>query len=203
MKSLTIGVDKEQRKITEKEKKDLDKENNCSFCGIDISHSSYYHYKEKWHKSCSLCYYTEHLDKLIAMKKGDLIFMPEISQVELFGIMRVIWYISDIYYNNKQDEHLEEVYDSVMFLNENITDRKDHAETLFSNGVSSVNLIVDYLHEKTDHTDFDKALQYLRWLPNKDLFKEDIDHWNIKDLKKYNPKNFKSLIKHMENSKNG
>ena len=98
MKKLTIGVDKIQRIITEKEIKNLKNQNTCSFCGIDISHASHFHFNnDQWNKSCSLCYYSENLDKLIAMNKGDLIFMPEISQVELFGLLRMIWNISDLY----------------------------------------------------------------------------------------------------------
>jgi hypothetical protein len=204
MSNLIIGVDKKQKKITEKEIKILKNEEKCQFCSIDISHSSHFHFKEEvWYKSCSLCYYTEHLDKLIAQKKGDLIFMPEISQIELFGLMRMIWNISDLYQKNKNDDHLEEVFDSIKFLEENIIDRKEHAETLFASGVSNVDLIVDYLHSANDNPNFKKPLKYLRWLPNKDLFLEDIEHWAKNDLKKYNPKNFKNLIRHMEKKKNG
>jgi len=204
MSNLIIGVKTHQNTISEKESKLLKNENKCFFCGISTEHSSFEHFKaDKWHNSCSLCYYTEHLDILIAQNKGFLIFMPEISQIELFGIMRMIWHISSLYKEDKNDNHLEEVYDSIKFLEETIFDRREHAETLFANGCSSVDLIVDFLHANKQLEGFSKALKYLRWLPNKNIFADDIEYWGNNDLKKYNPKNFKNLIKHMESKKNG
>ncbi len=205
MKDLVIGVKTYSNKISDKENKKLNNK-KCNFCGISTENNKYSHLKnEEWFNSCSLCYYTEHLDSLVSMNKGDLIFLPEISQVELFGILRMIWFVEYLYNKNKNDPHLEEVFDSIKILEEYIEERKDLAETLFANGSSNVNIMVDYLHanQNISSQDKNKALKYLRWLPNKTVFIEEVENWSKEDLKKFHPKNFKKIIQHMEKQKNG
>jgi hypothetical protein len=201
MKGLIINVDKDNKIIDDKSKKSLINSIKCNFCGISTTIKKHNHFKnDGWFNSCSLCYYTENLDKLISMNKGDLIFLPEISQVELFGILRMCWQISYLQNINKNDPHLEEVYDSIMILEEALEERKEHAETLFANGASNVNIMVDFLHS-TELENKEKALKYLRWLPNKNNFIEEIEFWSKEDLKKFNPNNFKKIIQHMEKQK--
>lgn len=205
MKGLMIGVKKNTQKISEKEIKSIKNTDNCNFCGISTKKTNHYHLKAgTWYNSCSLCYYTENLDTLISMNKGDLIFLPEISQVELFGILRMIWFIEYLHDKNKNDPHLEEVYDSIELLRDAIEERKEHAETLFANGSSNINIMVDYLHSTDiEEEEQKKSLKYLRWLPNKNVFLEEIENWSKEDLKKFHPKNFKDVIRHMEKRKNG
>lgn len=205
---LMIGVDRHKKIITEQEKKIVDKNDTkkCHFCGINTNKHSHYHYKnDKWVKSCSFCYYNEHLDNLVAMNKGFIVFIHEIEQVELFNELRMIWLIKELYNNSKNNDHLEEIYDSISILEEAINDRKEVAETLFSNGSSDVNILVNYLHSqsKEDYSKNNIPLNYLRWVPNPNVFKEEIEYWNKTDLKKYHPKNFKAIIKQMEKKNNG
>lgn len=205
---LILNVDRLKKEITEKEQKEADKKSNkkCTFCGININKYSHYHYKNDiWQKSCSLCYYNEHLDNLIAMNKGTIAFIPEIEQEELFNLIRMIWFVKELYNNSKNNDHLEEIYDSVSILEEAINDRTEVAETLFSNGSSDVNILVNYLHSQKPET-VEKShlpLKYLRWIPNHNVFKDEIEYWNKTDLKKYHPKNFKAIIKQMEKKNNG
>jgi hypothetical protein len=207
-RKLMINVDRFKKEITEKEKNIVDKTNNnkCAFCGINTNKYSHYHYKnDTWHNSCSLCYYSENLDNLIALNKGKIAFIPEIDQEELFNLLRMIWFVKELYNNSKNNDHLEEIYDSVSILDEAIKDRTEVAETLFSNGASDVNILVNYLHSQKKEI-IDKnhlPLKYLRWIPNENIFKDEIEYWNKKDLKKYHPKNFKAIIKQMEKKNNG
>ena len=99
-KKLMLNVYRSKKEITEKEKKQVDSKSNkkCAFCGININKYSHYHYKNNaWHKSCSLCYYNEHLDNLIALNKGTIAFIPEIDQEELFNLIRMIWFFELLY----------------------------------------------------------------------------------------------------------
>lgn len=205
-KNLILGVNKKQLKISKEEKFNLDKkEKKCNFCGINTE--KYGHYLNKngeWNNACSLCYYSENLDELIAMDKGSIVFINEISQVEIFGLMRMIWYIKELYKNSKNNDHLEEVYDSLLILEESLIDRAGHAENLFSTGASNVNILVDFLHSTNIEDSKTKIpLKYLRWIPNENVFREEIEYWNKIDYKKYHPNNFKSIIKQMEKRKNG
>jgi hypothetical protein len=206
--NLMIGVNKSQKIITNKEKNIVDKKDlkKCHFCGVNINKYFHYHYKnEIWTKSCSLCYYSENLDDLIAMNKGFLVFIHEIDQVEIFNLLRMIWLVRELYNNSKNNDHLEEIFDSISILEESIEDRKEVAETLFSNGASDVNIVVNYLHSQNeeDSSNNDLPLKYLRWIPNPNVFKEEIEYWNKTDFKKYHPKNFKAIIKQMEKKNNG
>ena len=117
----------------------------------------------------------------------------------------MIWFVKELYNNSKNNDHLEEIYDSVSILEEAIKDRTEVAETLFSNGASDVNILVNYLYSQNEEN-IEKnhlPLKYLRWIPNHNVFKDEIEYWNKTDLKKYHPKNFKAIIKQMEKKNNG
>lgn len=203
--NISIDVSRFKPQINEKEKKELDNKNitECPFCGVNIKNYSHYHFKnDKWYKSCSFCYYTENIDKLIAMNKGDFIFLNEMSQVDLFNILRHIYFLDYLYKNknskdNKIDEHIEEIYDSYLLIQDSLSDRKEYAANLMCPSANDINIVTDYLSvcTKEEYDNSKHALKYLRWLPNQEIFKEEILWWIENNFKENcHPKDYKKII---------
>jgi len=214
--NIFIDVSRFKPEITEKEKTELDNKNikECPFCGINIEKHSHYHFKNnKWYKSCSYCYYSENIDNLIAMNKGDFIFLNDISQTDLFNILRHIYYLDYLQKNknskeNKQikvDEHIEEIYDSFLLIKDSLSDRKEYAANLICPSANDINIVTDYLSvcSKEEYDNAKHTLKYLRWLPNEDVFKEEILWWIENNFdNKFHPKNYKSIILNFGNKNN-
>lgn len=208
--NISIDVSRFKPYITEKEKNDVDSKKNdqCPFCGVNIEEHSHYHYKnEKWYKSCSFCYYAENIDKLVAMNKGDFIFLNDISQVDLFNILRQIYLLEYIHKNqkNKIDEHIEEIYDSFLLIKDSLNDRIEYASNLICPSANDINIVTDYLSvcSEEEYKNSKITLKYLRWLPNKEIFKNEIEFWIEKNFKNNcHPKDYKKIILEIGNLKN-
>lgn len=214
--NILIDVSRFKPVITDKEKKDIDnkKIDQCPFCGVNIEKHYHYHFKnEKWYKSCSFCYYSENIDKLIAMNKGDFIFLNDMSQVDLFNTLRQIYFVEYLHKsqnsrenkNTKVDEHLEEIYDSFLLLKDSLSDRKEYAANLICPSANDINIVTDYLSvcTKQEYEDSKLTLKYLRWLPNQEIFREEIQWWIEKNFNdNCHPKDYKKIILDLGNKNN-
>lgn len=190
---LVISVEREKKEIDKKRLALLEKECNCYFCGIDITNDRNIHYRDKdqeHYASCSLCYYTEHIDKVIAINKGNMILMPEITQIELNNIIRMIWYLESI----TEDKYLDKI-DSAINLYEQIKERANFVDNYYSEGANDVNIIINFLHnvkiEKYKKRNI--GLYGLLWLPEKEIFSNQLEEWN-RIFSEYQPDNFIKII---------
>ena len=141
MKELILSINKNSellKSITEKKSK------KCDFCNIPTEKYSHTHIKDgDIHTSCSLCFYSEHLDELKTLKNGSIIMMPELTQVELFSLLRMIWYMESLEEDSKDDRY-EEIFDSVRNINGLIKERIEFSTYYYTEGVDNVNVLINF-----------------------------------------------------------
>lgn len=194
-----LGVSKiftEQISDKNKQKVLSHQKNECNCCGCYINNSYYIHkINEKnsissYKALCDLCYYSQHLEMLTFENPGNIILLPEITQIELLCLIRSIESIKSL------KKHFEEEADSVEIIEVLLKERSELAETYYAPGVSNVDLFTQVLYSLSDkeYALREQGFYNLRWLPNMENFKKHQLEWNEK-YKNYNPKEWKSLIK--------
>jgi hypothetical protein len=197
MKEIIYSVNRNKKTITEKEIKILQKETKCFFCKIDIQkHGKTHGREDAVVRSCSMCYHFEHLDEFSNIDKGTNILLPELTQIELFGVIRMIWFMKSLEESGNYVKY-EETFDSINNLYQLIQDRRDFASSYYAQGVDNVEIMVNFLHgiEDDAYSQRKDGLSLLRWLPPENSFEQEKKYWESTEFKKYTPKNFKPLIK--------
>ncbi len=200
MKELILSINKNSellKSITEKKSK------KCDFCNIPTEKYSHTHIKDgDIHTSCSLCFYSEHLDELKTLKNGSIIMMPELTQVELFSLLRMIWYMESLEEDSKDDRY-EEIFDSVRNINGLIKERIEFSTYYYTEGVDNVNVLINFLHsiDEEKYLKRNIGLKNLLWLPDKEPFQKEIKYWIDAEYNKYHPKYFKKIISEIINFK--
>jgi hypothetical protein len=190
MKDIVLGV---SRGVFIEDDKEKCKVSNCQYCGFSLE--NIYHVKVLGEKNtfcCDLCHYGENLDLISGIERGSIILLPEISQVELFGLIRMIWYIKTMPEN---DEH-EDVVDSAKNLEILLMDRREFATSYYAQGVDNVDIVINFLYTLDDDR-YDRrgdGLKYLRWLPTVETMESIGANLSDPYYKKFTPKNFKKLI---------
>jgi hypothetical protein len=171
--------------------------NECHFCKIDIKEfGKVLHRENEILSTCSMCYYTENLDSITSLKKGYNALIPELTQVKIFSLLRMSWYLDSL-----EDKIKNTKYEEIIDSNDNFIslfyDRKDFASNYYAEGIENVDIVVNSLHQisEDDYLKREKGLLYIRWIPDKNIFKEEIDYWNKNVFNKYTPNKFKDLIK--------
>lgn len=205
MNELKFSVNRNKMEILSSDTKRLEKEKKCYFCGVNIEKHSHIHQQENnIVKSCSLCFYTEHLDSFNALDKGTIILMPELSQVELFSLVRMIWFLNKLE-EDPDNEKYEEIFDSANNMYNFIKNRSEFATTYYANNIDNLDMLTNFLYSIDDekYNKRELGLKHLRWLPSKQSFDIEIDYWIEEEYKRYNPKNFKELIKKVVSIKKG
>lgn len=164
----------------------------CASCSIDINENiAHYHTEEKvTFPLCSLCYYPLHLERLTGKDPGKIIMFEELSQVELNSLVRAIYFIKTHQNAN------EEAADAVEIIETVLKERSEMADVYYASGVSNVDLIVQKLYgcSDDDYAKRENGLYALRWMPNMDNFKRDMEFWSNNSFTKYTPENWQKLI---------
>jgi hypothetical protein len=207
MKNLSLSINRNNDHNSTEEisafmSKDLKK---CAFCNISIGKHSHIHIKNKnLYKSCSLCYYAENLDELKTLDNGCIIMMPELNQVELFSLIRMIWFIEYLEKEAKDDQH-EELFDAVRNIESLIKERVEFTTYYYTSSIDNVNVLINFLYSINDdeYESRNVGLKNLLWLPNKKVFKDEIKYWIDSEYIKYQPKNFKKIINEIITFKKG
>ena len=204
MRDLIISVSRDKKKISDfdpKVVKKIEKKEKCDFCDTDIRNDLNLHTDENnLYASCSLCYYSEHLDKIVAMDKGRMILMPEINQQTLNNIIRFIWFLE-----SNEDERFYEKVETIIGLFEKIQDREQFAESYYTEGAQDVDIIINALHNFGLEKYRQRSIGFnsILWLPSKDFFKDKIKEWNASFEGKYSFENFEKIIEEAKERVNG
>lgn len=197
MKKIILSVTKEDESIlsniNEQSKLKLVKKNNgkCSACGINITDYSYLHVEEgKIIPLCSLCYFPLHLDKVISKNPGNIILLPELSQIELNATLRAMEYIKI-----KKEDYID-FADDIDIIEVLLKERSDMADTYYSTGISNVSLLgqVLFSFDDNDYKQRELGLYGLRLMHNMKNHEKEMKSWDL-ELAKYKPETWKEMIK--------
>lgn len=210
MKKIILSVTKNESSnitdLSEANKLKLIKKNNgkCHACGIDVSVYNHFHEEDnKIYALCPLCYYPLHLDKIISKNPGQIILLPEMSQIELNATLRAIEYIKikrAEFIDQKKDDYAE-VADAIEIIEVLLKERSDMADTYYSQGISNINLLGQVLFSFTDE-DYAKretGLYGLKLMHNMENFGREMKAWET-ELSKYKPEVWKKMIEKVAKS---
>ncbi len=208
MKKIILSVTKNQNttELTEANKSKIVKKHNnkCHACGIDISIHNHFHEEDnKIYALCPLCYYPLHLDKIITKNPGQIILLPELSQIELNATLRAIEYIKikrSEFIDQKKDDYAE-VSDAIEIIEVLLKERADMADTYYSQGISNINLLGQVLFSFSDE-DYDRretGLYGLRLMHNMENYSKEMKVWDS-ELSKYKPEVWKKMIEKVAQS---
>jgi hypothetical protein len=191
---LFIGVEKAIENDASKnnmERLIKEQKSCCSVCGSNIDkHARMIPSLPEVGAVCSICYYSQCLNKISHIDKGKIMLMPYMSQTEINQIFRVMWYIE-----NEQEEYQEE-YELVNIVHELFNQASNMANIYYSSGVSNVDLFIQLMFSlgEKEYNLRSTGCYGLRWIPNKNIFKEEISHWSDTDFKKYPIDDWKSIL---------
>jgi len=210
MNKIILSVSKNESKnfldLNEAGKTKLVKKHNskCAECAIDISDYHYFHEEgSKIIPLCPLCYYPLHIDKLVSKVPGQVILLPEMTQIELNATLRAMEFIkikrSEFAAAMKDD--YAEVADAIDIIEVLLKERADLADTYYSEGISNINLLSQVLFALSDE-DYDKretGLYGLKLMHNMSNYSKEMKSWDI-ELSKYKPEVWKKMIKKVAES---
>lgn len=198
---LLIGIST-RNKLPPKDKEDALVERGsqvnacCDVCGISIDKNTRFtiEYKDMWFNACSMCYYTQNIDRIPHYIKGEIVFYPELSQERLYTLLRAIWsveYFASIDGNNPK---LEEMQASLSELLESFSSLKDvtngYVDTSNPDIISSMlNLLTD-----EEYKERYKLFTSFRWMPDKETFEDDIPRWAQQSFTHLSPDRMSSNI---------
>jgi hypothetical protein len=210
MKKIILSVTKNESdslaELSEANKAKLVKKNNgkCQACGIDVTLYNHFHEEDnKIHVLCPLCYYPLHLDKIVTKNPGQIILLPEMSQIELNATLRAMEYIKlkrAEYIEQKKDEYAE-VADAIEIIEVLLKERMDMADTYYSQGISNINLLgqVLFSFSDEDYAKRETGLYGLKLMHNMDNFGREMKAWE-ESLSKYKPEVWKKMIEKVAKS---
>jgi hypothetical protein len=161
--------EKEKNEILEKQK------HRCKACSISIKkYAKFEKTKEGYVGLCSVCHASQHLETLPQKSAGKIIMLPEISQVDLIALSRMIMLIKRL----PSEEHSEDM-DSAGLIHMLLNEAGQHAESFYASGASDVELVAQMLSNQTDeaYEQREKGLYNMKWLPDYDYFKKEMDYW--------------------------
>lgn len=197
MKKIILSVTKEDESIlsniNDAAKTKLVKKHNgsCAACSINITDYSYLHIENnKVIPLCSLCYFPLHLDKVVSKNPGNIILLPEMSQIELNSTLRAMEYIK-----LKKDDYID-IADDIAIIEVLLKERSDMADTYYSTGISNVSLLgqVLFSFDDNDYNQREIGLYGLRLMHNMKNHEKEMKSWDL-ELSKYKPENWKEMIK--------
>lgn len=195
MRNIILSVSRNKKKIEDFDKKKINsvkKREKCDFCSMDISNDLNLHTdSSELYASCSLCFYAEHIDRVVAMDKGSIVLLPEINQQTLNNLIRLIWF-----YESNENEKYFDAMDTLMALYEQIKERENFVQSYYADGANDPDVLINTLHNLKLET-YNKreiGLHGLLWLPNKDFFEDKIKDWNAFYGQEFGFDNFKSII---------
>jgi len=184
----------------------LDRDNNtCVFCGfsspkwqevrhLDNNHSN--NDLKNLRTTCALCHQIFHLGFAGMRKSGLVVYMPEISQVDLNNIVRTIW----IGISSKQEPWAEvgnEIYDS---FKSRVNDTDKILKKYFSNFETKPSdpLTIANALSVMDDKDYNNRINLvrdLRLLPLPQPFMSQIEFWKLHNSKFIPPKTWGNIHK--------
>lgn len=143
------------------------------------------------------------MDKIISKNPGQIILLPEMSQIELNATLRAIEYIKikrAEFIDQKKDDYAE-VADAIEIIEVLLKERSDMADTYYSQGISNINLLGQVLFSFTDE-DYAKretGLYGLKLMHNMENFGREMKAWET-ELSKYKPEVWKKMIEKVAKS---
>lgn len=210
MNKIILSVSKNESKnfidLNEASKAKIVKKHDskCAACSIDIS--DYHHFHEEGSKIiplCPLCYYPLHIDKIVTKVPGQVILLPEMTQIELNATLRAMEFIKikrSEFATAMKDDYAE-VADAIEIIDVLLKERADLADTYYSEGISNINLLSQVLFALTDE-EYDKreiGLYGLKFMHNMSNYSKEMKSWDI-ELSKYKPEVWKKMIKKVAES---
>lgn len=193
---------------SEKKQKDIIESQNgeCYFCGIDINkHAKFHSENEKDCKAlCTICYHSQHIEILNGETDGNIVMMGDLSQLELIVLSRTIELIKRL-----DPEEFAEDIDSSIVIRMLLEEGSNNAETYFAEGSSDIELVAQVLSNQTDeeYEQREDGLYTMKWLPNYDSFKIELDYWFEQIMKDedsmYHPSKWESMMQQMKKKKKG
>jgi len=181
-----------------------EQDSKCAFCNIDIKkHAKIHSEKENDYKAlCTICYHSQHIEILNGETDGTIIMLGDLSQLELIILSRTIEMIKRL-----DPEEFAEDIDSSIVIRMLLEEGSNNAETYFAEGSSDIELVAQALSNQTD-SEYEKredGLYTMKWLPNYDSFKTELDYWFetlMKDESSlYNPSKWESMMQKMKQKK--
>lgn len=149
----------------------------CKVCQIDIRKSSRINQddeKTEPYAVCPVCYYSQHLEMLPESMQGRIVMLPDISQVDLIVLSRTI-----AMFKMLDSEHFGDEIESADLIAMLLNEYYNQSETYYAPGSSEVDLVAQVLSNQSDedYSQREKGLYGLRWIPDYNLFENEMDYW--------------------------
>lgn len=192
------------KELTEKESLKIvsDQKGKCKFCNTDINKFWKVHaLSDTDHIAlCTICYKSQHLEELDSEKDGSIIMIKDLNQIELIDLSRTIELVKRL-----DVEKFSEDIDLSIVIRSLLEEGANNSDLYYAAESSDISLISQILTNLTDE-DYEKrsdGLYTMKWLPNYDSFKDEIDYLYDKIMKdeksKYHPSKWESMFQKFNN----
>lgn len=204
--SVTRNFIKSPEDKSEQEKILASQNHVCKFCEIDIKEHACFHYEENDNKFiglCKVCYSSQHLESIPSNKAGKIIMISNVSQLDIIHLSRTIEYIKKL----DMDEFSDDI-DSATMIRYLLEESENYAERYYGDGSSDVELVAQMLSNQNDEM-YERryeGLYNMRWLPDYNYFKEELDYWFKIEMESedsiYHPSKWESMAKQIKSKIN-
>lgn len=163
---------------------------SCEICGASLTKDMIrpLHIKDdKFAVACGLCFYTQNLDLIPHFDRGDIIYFPSMSQTQFNCLLRAAWSIDTFSKAGLSPKQFNEFKHSMTDLLDKINGQLHGMAYYFDS--TSVDVLVATLDllKPDEYHQRHKLLTNFRWLPKREIFKNEIAYWAQHDFSQLHP----------------
>lgn len=162
----------------------------CEICGASLTKEMIHHLHikdDEFATACGLCYYTQNLDLIPHFDRGDIIYFPSMSQVQFNCLLRAAWSIDTFSKAGLSPKQFNEFKNSMTDLLDKINGQLHGMAYYFdSTNVDVLVATLDLLKPEEYHERY-KLLTNFRWLPKREIFKNEVAYWAQHDFNQLHP----------------
>jgi hypothetical protein len=198
---MELGISIHQKIPNEEELKQLkslfkSEGKKCAACGVTLTKEMVKHHFEKnrWFNVCGMCHCASNLDRIPHFERGHVVWFPYMSQPRLNAVLRGLWSAKAMSGINADDNEYQEMINTLDEIVSLLANRPSVTEEYYS--FSDVDVVSSMLFLLTDE-EYEKRgamLEDFRWLPNKQIFEDEMPAWGSKDYSGLHPKKITSNI---------
>lgn len=184
---LIPGISAYNEEIDEHEEESLKERfkahSKCDLCGVslyeDIRHSM--RLNRRLLNACSMCYYTDNLDRIPSQQKGKVIHFPFMEQPRFNALIRGVWAVTALRKLEPENRELELIESSVSTLMTVIKGQENMTASYFTNVETVIYASLLGLIPKHEYDQRYKLLTNFVWIPDQEPFEKDVAFWIQKD----------------------
>ena len=168
----------------------------CSACGATLTKEMVHHHfeQDRWFNVGGMCYCASNLDRIPHFERGHVVWFPYMSQARLNAVLRGLWAAKSLSGVNSDDHEYKEMLNTLEEITSLLDLRPRVTEEYFK--FSDVDVVSSTLFLLTNEEYEKRGALFadFRWLPQRQIFEDELPFWASKDYNGLHPQKITSNI---------